>query len=143
MKTRRMWNARVVIMIVVLLCVFQLTGYYANSGVRDQEPQDSAASGRRGPDAVTVHVFYQGFGYFYRGHVVYSLPDGCELIGVVNNVGNTFSGVQMDGNADGCIYMIPEDDSAVYFQWEDWDESVSGREPYLILDWVDTEQEMQ
>jgi len=34
---------------------------------------------------------------------------------------------------DGYLYIDAKNYEAAYFQWEEWDEAASGREPYLIF----------
>ena len=71
--------------------------------------------------------------YVYNGHLSYVLPDGFEYVGDIINVGNLLTGLDFEGNCDGHIYMSKSDQSLVYFCWEEWDEEIDGKEPYLIL----------
>lgn len=85
------------------------------------------------PSIAPAHFYYGGNCYHYAGDLVYTLPEGCELLGEVNNVGDSFTGIDMDGNVDGYIFADKSDASVFYFQWKEWNEAVDGREPFLIL----------
>lgn len=85
------------------------------------------------PSSAPAHFYFENKVYVYHGHTVKSLPDNFEFVGKVNNVGESFTGVDFDGNVDGCIYMNKTDRSIAYFQWDEWDESIDGQEPYLVL----------
>lgn len=80
-----------------------------------------------------AHFYYKGSQYSYAGKLVYALPEGFELLGEVNNVGDAFTGVDMDGNVDGYVFMNDSDSSIAYFQWKEWNEDVDGKMPFLIL----------
>ena len=101
------------------------------------------SNGVLGPNAAPVHFYYQGNMYVYQGKVVYSLSPECKLIGRINNIagdfGVTISNEDFDGNANGNVYMNTEYNDVAYFQWSEWNEEVSGQEPYLIctLDKID------
>ena len=83
--------------------------------------------------ALPVHLYYDESLYFYDGHVVYILPKGVELIGETNNIGNATKERNFDGNEDGYVYKNLEENEILYFRWKEWDESVDGKEPYLLL----------
>ena len=80
-----------------------------------------------------AHFYYGGNLYLYSGQVVYSLPDDFEFAGEVKNVGDSFTGVDFEGNVDGYVFISETDQAIIYFQWKEWDESVDGEEPYLAL----------
>lgn len=80
-----------------------------------------------------AHFYYDGNLYLFSGETVYSLPKNFKLVSEVNNVGNSYTNVDFDGNVDGYIFMSEFDKSIAYFQWKEWNESVDGKEPYLVL----------
>ena len=106
-------------------------------GVSDSLEFDASVSLAPGPWAAPPHFYYHGNFYCYHGKVVYSLPAACKLVGHVNNVAGDFkvvrSNADFDGNVDGYLYIDTDNYEAAYFQWEEWDEAASGREPYLIF----------
>lgn len=96
--------------------------------------QETTHSGKDDPgNSWPVHFFLDGYMYVYNGHLSYVLPDGFEYVGDIINVGNLLTGLDFEGNCDGHIYMSKSDQSLVYFCWEEWDEEIDGKEPYLIL----------
>lgn len=106
--------------IAVCICIFII---YASSQNDDAQTWLAPA-----------HFYYNGNVYIYHGYTVYSLPDGVVFLSEVNNVGNAFTGEDFDGNVDGYIYINKENMDVAYFRWKKWNESVDGKEPYLILD---------
>ena len=106
-------------------------------GASDHYEFDASISLKPGPCAAPLYFYYHGNAYVYRGKVVYSLPSEFKLVGQINNVaggncGITLSNSDFDGNADGYLYFDAENPEVAYFQWNEWDETSSGREPYLI-----------
>ena len=80
-----------------------------------------------------AHFYYRGSLYSFSGEIVFSLPEDFELVSEIKNVGDSFSGVDFEGNVDGYVYMSESNNSIAYFQWKNWDEAVDGKEPYLTL----------
>lgn len=95
--------------------------------------QEIPHSVKPNPGALPAQFYLDGYAYTYDGHYSYELPEGFEFIGKVKNVGDSFTGLDFEGNVDGYIYMSEADETIAYFQWETWDEEVDGKEPYLIL----------
>lgn len=86
------------------------------------------------PSASPAHFYYDGNVYIFRGKCVYSLPEGYAFVGEVNNVGcSSTAGFDFEGNVDGYIFMSESEKSVAYFQWKEWNETLSGKEPYLAM----------
>lgn len=81
-----------------------------------------------------AYFYYQGYFYSFSGEIVFSLPDGFELISEINDVGDSFSGVDFEGNVDGYAYMSDSNKAIAYFKWKEWNEAIDGQEPYLVLE---------
>lgn len=80
-----------------------------------------------------AHFYFEGSLYSFSGELVYSLPENFVLIGEVNNVGDSYTYNNFEGNVDGYIYMNQSNKAIAYFQWKEWDEAADGKEPYLAL----------
>lgn len=91
------------------------------------------------PGAAPVHFYFEGNLYSYSGDLVYALPEGFRFVREVKNVGDTFSGVDFEGNADGSVFMSESDRTVAYFRWERWNEAIDGPEPYLVLHLIEQE----
>lgn len=100
-----------------------------------QEQASTPPTEAPGPGCAPLHVYYQGNTYFYRGYCIYELPDDVVPLGETNNVGMLVpdGADDLDANEDGFIYIRPTDDSLIYFCWKNWDTSVDGPEPILLL----------
>lgn len=85
-----------------------------------------------------AHFYFEGNLYSFSGKLVYSLPEEFKFISEVKNVGDSFTGIDFEGNVDGYIFMNESDKTIAYFQWKEWNEEIDGQEPYLVL--VLTEQ---
>ena len=115
-------------------------------GASDHYEFDASVSLEPGPWAAPLHFYYHGNLYVYHGRIVYSLPTECKFVGQINNAAGGYSGVTLsnadfDGNADGYLYIDAENCEAAYFQWKEWDEAASGKEPYLICVLEETDQQ--
>lgn len=97
---------------------------------RTESPLDNNIGPVSGAPA---HFYYDGKPYLYSGEVHYSLPADYLFAGVVNNVGDIFTGNDLDGNVDGYVFMSKLDKSGAFFRWKDWNPAVDGDEPYLYL----------
>lgn len=116
------WGLAAVAAVIVLVTCFLST--YHNEPDEISDP----------PNIIFLHGEY----YIDSGHWVFSLPDDAVLLGEVNNVSKekAFPNTSLkdfDGTRDGYIYMCPEDDDVIYFQHKTWNESVAGKEKYIIL----------
>lgn len=80
-----------------------------------------------------VHVYLNGSVYVHHGYDVDELPSDCKMVGRTHNIGNDNTGVDLDSNADGYVYMAPGDLSKAYFWYRTWDEQADGVQAYLIL----------
>lgn len=81
-----------------------------------------------------VHFYLDGKVYCYHGEITKALPEGYEYIGEIKNVGDTFSGKDFEGNADGKIYMNGAVADIAYFSWAEWNETADGPAPFLMLE---------
>ena len=77
------------------------------------------------------HFYYHGSVYVCRGPYFDELPEGAVLIGTINNVGDTFSGIDFDGNAEGVIYKVPEDERMAYVHRTENGGEKSEKHPYV------------
>ena len=91
------------------------------------------------PGEAPVHFYFEGNLYSYSGDLVYSLPEGFQFVREVKNVGDSFSGVDFEGNADGSVFMSEVDRTVAYFRWKEWNEIIDGPEPYLVLYCIEQE----
>ena len=107
---------------IVLLCVIVMFGCAAYEGEKPSEL----------PVALPACVYYDGNIYSHQGEAIYSLPENAEIIGETNNVGSDMKS-DLDSTVDGYVYINPNDSSSLIFRWKNWDESIDGKEPYLIL----------
>ena len=80
-----------------------------------------------------AYFYYQGDYYIYSGEIVFSLPDGFELIHEIENTGDSFNSIDFTGNIDGYVYMSESNKELAYFQWKGWNEEIDGKAPYLVL----------
>ena len=80
-----------------------------------------------------AHFYFNGDLYSFSGKLIYSLPGDFEFVSEVKNVGDSYTGVDFEGNVDGYIYMSESDKTIAYFQWKEWNEAIDGKEPYLVL----------
>lgn len=83
--------------------------------------------------AAPAHFYFEGNLYSFSGELVYSLPEEFKFVSEVNNVGDSFTGIDFEGNVDGYIFMSESDKTVAYFQWKEWNEAIDGQEPYLVL----------
>ncbi len=83
--------------------------------------------------AAPAHFYFENNCYIFTGELVYSLPENFDFVSEIKNVGDTFTGIDFEGNVDGYVYMNDSDKSVAYFDWRYWDESVDGEEPYLVM----------
>ena len=108
---------------IVSLCLIVMFGCAAYEGERPSEL----------PAALPACVYYDGIIYSHQGKVIYSLPENAEIIGETNNVGLDMKS-DLDSTVDGYVYINLNDFSSLIFRWKNWDESIDGKEPFLILD---------
>lgn len=84
--------------------------------------------------AAPTHFYYNGYIYVDKGKgFTDSLPEYAVLLGEINNVGNTFTGEDFDGNENGLIYMDFSNGFYAYLAPEKWDETLCGERKYVIL----------
>lgn len=88
-------------------------------------------------NAAPAHFYFGGNLYSYSGEVVFTLPENYKLVGEIKNVGDSFTGLDFEGNVDGYVYMNESDKTIAYFRWMEWDESIDGKEPYLKLNLIE------
>lgn len=116
----------------LMVALFPLINSMINTETPDN-PNISDASG------APVHFYLDGNLYIYHGEITQELPAGYEYIGEIKNVGDTFTGNDFEGNADGKIYMSEYVSDTAYFSWAEWNEEIDGAAPYLKLELEDTE----
>ena len=111
---------------IIFMCLLSLFGCTAYSGEKPAELPVEL------PVALPACVYYDGNIYSHQGEAIYSLPENAEIIGETNNVGSDMKS-DLDSTVDGYVYINPNDSSSLIFRWKNWDESIDGKEPYLIL----------
>ena len=124
---------RAITIVVILSCIIGFIGYQKAKAekVRISENQNFYA--------VAVCVYLGGKAYFHNGEIAYELPEDFAYAGRVINVGNTFSGKDFEGNAEGMIYMNPFVSDTVYFSWAQWNEETDGTAPFLKLEYQEND----
>lgn len=85
------------------------------------------------PTGAPANFYLDGQCYVYNGILSYELPEGYAYYGRIHNVGSIFTGKDMEGNVDGAVYLNDERPKTAYFQWDEWDDTVSGPEPFLFF----------
>lgn len=83
------------------------------------------------PGSAPALFYYNNSFYIYRGSYVTELPSGYKNVVELNNVGDSFSEKDFDGNVDGYVYINPSDLNVAYFRWKNWRDDST--EPYLIM----------
>ena len=126
----KLWWGLVAVVAVILLVTCISPTYYDNDpdSTISIEPDEIFDA----PNIVSLHGKY----YIDSGHWVFCLPDDAMLLGEVNNIHVIVPSMlveDLDGTRDGYVYISPEDDDIIYFQHKMWDESVDGREKYILL----------
>ena len=125
-----------IFLIVTLISLFTLAGCGEWREMHALESTIPAGLTNENDDswAISAHFYLDGKGYFYNGKLAYELPEGYEYVGNVINVGNTFSGKNLEGNVDGKIYINESVSDTAYFSWAEWDEETDGPVPFLKLE---------
>lgn len=117
-------------------CMVLVLGISLMLSHKDASPSSDISSS---PGEAPVHFYFEGNLYSYSGDLVYSLPEGFQFVRKVKNVGDSFSGVDFEGNADGSVFMNESDKTVAYFRWKKWNETIDGPEPYLVLYCIEQE----
>lgn len=129
-KMPRRYSTKMARLFVVVACMVLILSI----GHTDFKHKASSADDMTSFGEAPSHFYLNDNCYLYHGGLVYSLPDGFELVGEVKNVGDAFSGIDFEGNIEGYIYMNPSLDGIAYFKDKKWDETVDGQQPYLEMD---------
>lgn len=128
-KIIQIWKliAAIAVCIILALGIGQILSY------NNILPTHETSPVREVGDA-PAHFYFENNYYHYSGKYVYELPEDFEFVSKVKNVGNSFTGVDFEGNVDGYIYINKSDKSIAYFRWEVWDEEIDGKEKILVFD---------
>ena len=114
--------------IAACLCLVVALFPLINNMKRTEQPNEPSVS------EAPVHFYLDGNLYCFHGDITQELPEGYECIGEVKNIGDAFTGNDVEGNADGKIYMNKSVADTAYFSWAEWNEEADGPAPFLKLE---------
>jgi len=89
-------------------------------------------SNKSGPSAMASYFYYNNYIYMER-YLVDELPEGAVLLGEIKNIGDKHTGQDFEGNDDGYIYTVPNDEGIMYVWAKYWEEAIAGEPRYIVF----------